>query len=128
MQKSVRSPVKQDEARPRPETPLAFYLTGNRSREGLNAIGELALQPALFARYRDLSALRYDFPLILASDDDLAGDGSAAVQSLSGLFDDLLSRCAHGEEGGCVRQHALRLEREIRMRAARSTAGSLLDR
>ena len=124
MQQPVRSSVKQDEVQPRPERHLAFYLTGNRSREALNAIGELALRPALFARYRDLTALRYDFPLILA----WAADGSAAVQSLSSLFDDLLSRCAHGEESGRVRQHALRLEREIRIRAARSPAGSLLDR
>jgi hypothetical protein len=122
MQPPVRSLVKQGEVQPRLH--MAFYLTGNRSRGGLNAIGELGLRPALFARYRDLAALRYDFPLVLAR----GGADSAAVQSLSGLFDNLLKGCADGPEGERLRKHALQLEREIRIRAAQSTVGSLSDK
>ena len=47
---------------------------------------ELGLRPALFAGYRDLTALRYDFPLVLIR----AAPAQASVQSLSGLFDGAL--------------------------------------
>src|SRR5262245_31416762 len=124
MQQTVQWSAKQDEVQPQFKAHLAFYLTGNRPpRETLNAIGELGLRPALFAGYRDLTALRYDFPLVLTQ----GGTDSARVQSLSGLFDDLLKRCADGAESERLRKHALRLEREIRMRAADGTAGSVLQ-
>src|SRR6516162_10082908 len=95
MQQTVQWSAKQDEVPPRLKAHLAFYLTGNRSRGALDAIGELGLRPALFAGYRDLTALRYDFPLVLIQG---AAD-SPTVQSLSGLFDNLLKRCADGPEG-----------------------------
>ena len=121
MQQLMRCSARQEEAQPPSNPHLAFYLTGNQSRAGLDAIGESGLRPALFAPYRDLTALRYDFPLVLVGD---AAD-CAAVQSLSGLFDGLMRRCADGPEGERLRRHALRLEREIRARAARRSAGSL---
>jgi len=43
---------------------LAFHLTGMRSAGELEPVEGLALRPALLAGYRDLSALRYDFPLV----------------------------------------------------------------
>jgi len=107
MQQTVQWSAKQDEVPPRLKAHLAFYLTGNRSRGALDAIGELGLRPALFAGYRDLTALRYDFPLVLIQS---AAD-SPTVQSLSGLFDNLLKRCADGPEGDRLRKHAARLER-----------------
>ena len=121
MTQLARCSARQEEAQTPSNAHLAFYLTGNQSRAGLNAIGELGLRPALLAPYRDLTALRYDFPLVLV---DGAAD-CAAVQSLSGLFDSLMKRCADGPEGERLRKHALRLEREIRARAGRGTAGSL---
>jgi hypothetical protein len=123
MQQPVRSSVERDEGERPLKAQLAFYLTGNRVRAGLDSINTRDLRPALFARYRDLTALRYDFPLVLAD----GVDDSAAVQSLSGLFDNLLKRCADGPDGERMRKHALRLEREIRIRTTEST-GSLSDK
>ena len=62
---------------------VAFFLTGRRPSEHLDAVEGLGLRPALFAGYRDLTQLRYDFPLVLAVD---SSDG-AFVHSLSGLVD-----------------------------------------
>lgn len=123
MQQTVQWSAKQDEVPPRLKAHLAFYLTGNRSRGALDAIGDLGLRPALFAGYRDLTALRYDFPLVLIQG---AAD-SPTVQSLSGLFDNLLKRCTDGPKGDRLRKHAARLEREIRLRAGQITGGSLSD-
>jgi hypothetical protein len=41
---------------------VAFFLTGKRSGDRLDAVDGLDLRPALFAGYRDLAKLRYDFP------------------------------------------------------------------
>lgn len=120
MQQTVQWSARQDEIQPQLKAHMAFYLTGNRSRGALDAISELGLRPALFAGYRDLTELRYDFPLVLTQ-------GVATVQSLSGLFDNLLKRCADGPESDRLRKHAMRLEREIRTRAAEGTGGSLSD-
>jgi hypothetical protein len=43
-----------------------FFASG-RVSEGLDAIDDLGLRPAQLARYRDLTRLRYDFPLVLVS-------------------------------------------------------------
>ena len=64
---------------------VAFYLTGRRA-EGLRDVG--ALRPALQARYRDLSSLRHDFPLVLAE------TGDAAAPSLKALVDAALAGVA----------------------------------
>ena len=50
------------------ESPVAFHITGKRSGAGLAPVTERGLRPALFARYRDLTALQYDFPLVLLKD------------------------------------------------------------
>lgn len=57
------------------------------------------LVPALLARYRDLAALRYDFPLVLSKE----------VHSLSSLVDEALK----GKDEK-TRAQALRCEREVR--------------
>lgn len=80
--------------------------------------------PAPLARYRDLSALRYDYPLVLTAAD---GD-EPPVRSLSDLVDTLLRRCAPpGADGEGMRQHVLRLEREIRVLAAEGATGTLAE-
>src|SRR5271157_754947 len=62
---------------------VTFYLTGLSTGEGLDAVAGLGLRPALLTFYRDLTALRYDFPLVLLPGASDAG----AVRSLTELFD-----------------------------------------
>jgi len=100
---------------------VAFFLTGRRPGEYLDAVDGLALRPALFALYQDLTPLRYDFPLVL----EPKGKGPAAVESLSGLFDQALDKVAQGADGERIRKHGLRLEQEIRVLVAGGAAGKL---
>ncbi len=80
------------------------------------------LRSAQLAGYRDLSRLRYDYPLILA--DDATGDDFA--RSLSDAIDALLREIAPpGPAGERMRQHVLRLESGIRSRVAAGARGSL---
>jgi hypothetical protein len=102
---------------------VAFFLTGRRPGEYLDSVEGLDLRPALFAGYRDLTPLRYDFPLVLESN----GAQGAAVSSLSGLFDKALEKVAAGADGERVRKHGLRLEQEIRALAAGGVTGKLSE-
>jgi hypothetical protein len=99
---------------------IAFFLSGRRPSEHLDAVDGLGLRPALFAGYRELTQLRYDFPLVLVS----GRSDSLFAQSLSGLIDGALGTVAQGSDGGRIRKHVLRLEQEIRALAADSTVGS----
>ncbi len=106
---------------------VAFFLTGRRPSEQLDAVDGLELRPALFAGYRDLNQLRYDFPLLLVED---AGAAPFA-QSLSGVFDTALVSAARGSDGERIRKHALRMEQEIRTLAAaagKATFSALWDK
>ncbi|HEY0847371.1 MAG TPA: hypothetical protein VGE12_18525 [Noviherbaspirillum sp.] len=89
---------------------VAFFLAGKRSGEHMDVGKGLDLRPALFAGYRDLATLRYDFPLVLVAGHD---DGPC-VQSLSGLIDATLEAVDTGNDGARIRKHVLRLEQEIR--------------
>ena len=90
---------------------LIFHLTGKRQGDGLAAIDGLDLRPALLAPYRDLAALRHDFPAGARR----ARGGPDFVRSLSSLVDAVLKDVApRGIEGERLRRHALQLEREIR--------------
>lgn len=84
---------------------LAFHLTGQQ----LPAMEPFELVPALLVRYRDLAALRYDFPLVLSKE--------GKIHSLSTLVDQALQ----GKDEK-TRAQALRRERDIR-----STHSKLLD-
>jgi hypothetical protein len=88
---------------------IAFHLTGRIAAGELDPVEGLDLQPALFAEYRDLTRLRYDFPLVLVE-----GETDAPVASLCGLFDRALREIAADAEGDRLRKHALRFEQEIR--------------
>jgi hypothetical protein len=99
---------------------VSFFLTGRRSSEHLDAVDGLGLRPALFAGYRELNQLRYDFPVVLI-------DGSADAefaQPLSGLIDNALASAARGSDADRVRKHAIRIEQEIRTLAAGTAVGS----
>ena len=90
---------------------VTFYLTGQNTGEGLDAVTGLGLRPALFANYRDLTGLRYDFPLVLL---DAASD-AGAVRSLTELFDAALEGEVVSDR---LRHHAQRMEQELRRVAA----------
>jgi len=81
-----------------------------------------ALRPALFARYGDLSKLRYDFPVVLV---DSEGDGPF-VQSLTSIVDNILREIAPpGVSTEPLRRQVLRLESEIRARVWHGQTGTL---
>lgn len=102
---------------------VAFHLTGDRSGGHLTDVGELELRPALFAGYGDLTSLRYDYPLVLADNDE----GEDAVRTLSGIFDGILSRIApQGVEGEFARKQLLGLEHKIRSAVASGAQDSLV--
>lgn len=90
----------------------AFFLTGGRAGE---ASADPTLRPALLAAYRDLTHLRYDFPLVLRANPK---DGP--------LFEPLSALTDRRIEGGAEREQALRVEREQRAAAAKID-GELVD-
>jgi len=102
------------------QTQIAFRLAGRKPAAGADD-GGAGLRPALLARYRDLTALRYDFPLVLARG---APDKDYA-QCLSGIVDDAVHRVAGDDGGERATRHLLRLEREIRVLLAGGARGTL---
>jgi len=102
---------------------VAFHLTGKRA-DSLHAVDARGLRPAVLAPYRDLTRLRYDFPLVLVRE----GPDDEFAQSLSGIIDRVLREIApRGIEGERLRGHVLRLEREIRTAVAQGARGSLSE-
>ncbi len=86
---------------------LRFHLTGQPAAD--TRTERRGIWPAILAPLRDLSALRYDFPLVLVD------DGDPVTVSLSGLFDVLLRDVApQGPAGERLRRHVLSLEHHIR--------------
>ena len=100
---------------------MAFHLTGRLSQGAFDAHARSNLRPAIFAGYRDLTALRYDFPLVLVH----AADDRQSVQSLSGLINGALKAVAADSDGERLRWDGIRLEREIRKLVAEGAAGPL---
>ncbi len=96
---------------------IAFHLTGRVPQGEAAAVSENKLYPAILAEYRDLTALRYDFPLALR-----AGE---PVQSLSGLFDAAIKDIPLSGDRERIAKHAHRLEREMRKLLASGAGGSL---
>jgi len=104
------------------QSPVAFHLTGKRTGDDLAPVIERGLRPAAFARYRDLTALRYDFPLVLQD----PASGGSCIASLTELVDRALE-ADRGPEKGRLRAHAHRLEREIRVLVAEGAGGTLAE-
>jgi hypothetical protein len=101
---------------------IAFHLTGAPGA-GLEPV-QSTVRPALLAGYRDLAALRYDFPVVLVED---AADGGFA-RSLTSIVDELLREIApRGIEGEQVRRRVLRAERDIRKLVAEGACRTLTD-
>ena len=99
---------------------IAFHLTGRMPQGEGDALARSDLQPAIFAGYRDLTELRYDFPLVLVA----GGDGQS-IQSLSALFDGAVKAIAANGDGERIRKQANRLEREIRKLVGEGATGTL---
>jgi hypothetical protein len=101
-----------------------FFNTGRRNVEGVDPIDGLELRPALLARYRDLTRLRGDFPLVLVD----SGPSTGGLRSLASIVDETLREVApRGLEGERLRKHVLRLEREVRRLVADGTRGRLSE-
>ena len=75
---------------PRLQEQVLFHLTGKVAGPGLRAVKGQNLRPALFARFHDLTRLRYDFPLVLVEG---ANEGEF-VRTLTGIVDALLQEIA----------------------------------
>ncbi len=107
-----------------PEQAL-FFATGKSHSEGIDPIDGLGLRPALLARYRDLTRLRYDFPLVLVDSGATAGE----VRSLTSIVDQVLQQVApRGLDGERLRRHVLGLEHGIRALCADGVRTTLLER
>jgi ferredoxin len=103
---------------------LTFYLTGARPADSLDDAGALNLVPALLCQYRDLTRLRYDYPLVLAE----SGTGEACLRSLSGVIDAVLQTVAQpGRAGEDLRNETLSLEFAIRTRVAQGAKATLSE-
>jgi hypothetical protein len=98
-----------------------FHLTGRKIDEEMRDLGELDLVPALLSRYRDLTRIRHDYPLVLVE-----GGGDSYVRSLTSITNGILREIApEGMEGERARKNLLSLELEIRSASAREGRGSL---
>src|SRR5512135_3844420 len=103
------------------QTQIAFHLAGRKTGVDTESAAQAGARPALLARYRDLTALRYDFPLALLR---ALGD-KAYVRCLSEIVDNVVHGLVKDENGDRLTQHLLRLEREIRVLLAAGARGSL---
>ena len=96
---------------------FAFYLTGRLSSRVLEPIDGRGLLPALFAPYRNLTALRHDFPLVLTP--------GAPARSLSWLFDAAVADVGDDAAAERLRGHARRMESSLRRVAAEGSVEAL---
>ncbi len=98
-----------------------FHLTGERIDEDFKDLGKLDLVPALLSQYRDLTQLRYDYPLVLVEN-----GGSRFARSLLHVVNGVAQEIApEGIEGERARKNLLNLELEIRSITAEDGGGDL---
>ena len=100
---------------------IAFYLTGRQFSDSLNGIDKLNLKPALFARFKDMTEVRYDYPVIL-TEENL---DKSMVESLSSVIDKVLQELKPGVEVDRIKKTALKIEKEIRSLLAKGNKGKL---
>ena len=103
------------------QTQIAFRISGRKPAADAKDASSTDARPALLARYRDLTALRYDFPIVLLRD---AGEKDY-VQCLSGIVDHVVHGLVKDDSGDRLTQHLLRLERGIRALVAAGANESL---
>lgn len=96
---------------------INFHLTGKRDNDDVANGPGSDVCPALLAPFRQLSELRYDFPLVLLDDTT----SPVFADSLTGIVNRLIRDIApEGNSGEQLRQHVLRLEKRMRELAADS--------
>jgi len=101
---------------------VRFHRTGEASGNGRVAETQPGLRSVLLSPYRDLSQLRYDFPLVLVE----GGAEGDFVRPLSGVVGSVLQEvAAPGIAGERLRKDVLRLETAIRNLAADGAEGTL---
>lgn len=101
---------------------IHFHLTGKKGGSEIQGATQGNICPALLAPYRQLSKLRYDFPLILLDD----GSSQAFIDTLSGVMNRLLREIApEGNAGARLRHHVLRLETRMRELVTNGFDGTL---
>jgi len=101
-----------------------FHLTGRPPAAPLQPIDKLGLRPAMLARYRDLSRLRYDFPLVLVA----PAAGKPLARSLTDVVNELVRKtAAAGPPGEALRRQLLHVEHEIRRAVAAGARGRLSE-
>ena len=98
---------------------VAFYLTGKKQPGRLDDIDNLKLRPALFSGFRDLTRVRYDYPIVLIE----APADEHFAEPMSGLVDDILAKVAQGADAERIRKHVLRIEQDIRALVAGGANG-----
>ena len=105
---------------PELEEQVFFHLTGARSNGALAPV--TGMRPALFARFGDLSKLRYDFPVVLRG----GAHDATPIASVAAIVDGMLADVApKGIAGERLRRNVLRIEREIRTLTANGESGTL---
>ncbi len=110
-----------------PQDQVVFHMTGKPAGDGLLPLTN-GLRPALLSPYADLTALRYDFPLVLRDDVEQPAAQPHFVASLSALTSEVLGDLApRGPEGERLRRHVVRLERELRRLTAEGSTGRLSE-
>ncbi len=103
---------------------IVFHLTGRPEDPRTGETSIAGMRPALFARYRRLEDLRYDFPVVLVE----GGSEGPGVRALSDVVDELLRSITQpgvADEG--MRRRILLIEREIRRRVAKGARGTLAE-
>lgn len=86
---------------------LDFFLYGRRGPRAVPGAGENRPLPALLYPYRDVAAVRHDYPVCLVDD--------GVVRPLTAIIDDLLERVGEeGEVGERRARHVLQLEAAMR--------------
>ncbi|MEA3246712.1 MAG: hypothetical protein U9Q74_11210 [Gemmatimonadota bacterium] len=101
------------------QSQIAFHLAGRLPDAERPQQPAAAACPALLAGRRELPALRYDFPVVLAS-------GERFVRPLSAIIDEVIHAAGTElQDHGPLTHHLLRLEREIRSLLAAGEHGTL---
>jgi len=103
------------------QTQIAFHLSGKKYAAEPAGAEDKDARPALLARYRDLTALRYDFPLVLLRD----ANDKGYVQCLSAIVDNVAHAIAKDDDHDRLTRHLLRLEQEIRVLLSGGAQGPL---